>query len=91
MRPHSLLSSPLLCCGRFLRLPRATSPVAGVSQCVTTNSPERCMQRCQQSLQRCSRSGVLQMPIGFRLHSPPEFEARAQAPVPAQPARRPRR
>ena len=63
-----------------------------VSQCATSNTPERCMQRCQQSLQRCTRSGVFQMPIGFRVHPAPRLDARAQAPGPdLQRAKRPPR
>ena len=37
-----------------------------MSQCATSSQPERCMQRCQQSLNRCSKSGVFQMPLGFQ-------------------------
>ena len=63
-----------------------------MSQCATSNTPERCMQRCQQSLQRCSKSGVFQMSIGFRVSSPPRLDARAQAVYPdLERAKRPRR
>ena len=50
-----------------------------VSQCATSNTPERCIQRCQHSMTRCSKSGVFQMPIGFKVYASPESEARAQA------------
>jgi hypothetical protein len=50
-----------------------------VSSCATSNTPERCVQRCQQSLDRCSKSGVFQMPIGFNVRAEPEFDARVEA------------
>ena len=39
-----------------------------MSGCATDRSPERCMQRCQQAAERCSKSGVFKMPIGFLLN-----------------------
>ena len=49
-----------------------------MSQCVTSSAPERCMQRCQHSLDRCSKSGVFQMPVGFKYLDAPWFAAQAK-------------
>src|SRR3954470_2741661 len=36
--------------------------------CADDQQAERCMQRCQEAAQRCERSGVFKMPIGFKLN-----------------------
>jgi hypothetical protein len=55
-----------------------------VSSCATSNTPERCVQRCQQSLDRCSKSGVFQMPISFNVRAEPELNVRTEATRPLQ-------
>src|SRR6188474_3864393 len=40
-----------------------------ISSCANELSPERCMQLCQDSRDRCARSGVFKMPIGISLSS----------------------
>jgi len=48
--------------------------------CATERIPERCMQRCQQASERCSKSGVFRMPAGFILNKARiEEVSRAQA------------
>jgi len=36
--------------------------------CTDDQQAERCMQRCQEAAQRCERSGIFRMPIGFKLN-----------------------
>lgn len=51
-----------------------------MSECATSNSAERCMQRCRQSLDRCSKSGVFQMPLAYKWREPSSFSAHAESP-----------
>jgi hypothetical protein len=50
-----------------------------MAECATTNSPERCMQRCRESLDRCSKTGIFQMPLAYKWKQPLGEAARAQA------------
>ena len=36
--------------------------------CSDDRMAERCMQRCQEAAQRCEKSGVFRMPVGFILN-----------------------
>jgi len=39
-----------------------------MTNCATDRAPERCMQLCQEAANRCSKSGVFRMPMGFVLN-----------------------
>jgi len=36
--------------------------------CTDDKSAERCMQRCQEATNRCAKSGIFRMPVGFLLN-----------------------
>ena len=51
-----------------------------MSECATAGAPERCMQRCRQSFERCTKTGVFQMPLAYKWREPSSFSAHAETP-----------
>jgi hypothetical protein len=90
-----LFLTSLLCLSLLFVEPSPAHPACedGYSLCVpgcaTKESPERCMQRCQQAMERCEKSGVFHMPIGFLLNRTRlEDWSRAEGEIPVKKQRK---